>query len=71
MLNNETINITNRQRTIATSTSAVIINNRITIPDTIEFRPAKSSTNIIFFGVHRNIFNALRHIDPTLTIITF
>ena len=59
------------KRTIAISIAVVIINDRITTPVTIEFRPAKSSSNMNVFEAYYNILNVLKHIDSTLKIITF
>ena len=59
------------QRTIEVATVAVIVNNRITIPITLQIRPSRGSTNLNVLKVHQNIFSAMKLIDPTLKIITF
>ena len=59
------------QRTIEVATAAVIVNNRITTPVTLQLRPFKGSTNLNVLKAHKNIFSAMKLIDPTLKIITF
>ena len=64
-------NNTMTQRTIEVATAAVIVNNRITTPVTLQLRPFKGSTNLNVLKAHKNIFSAMKLIDPTLKIITF
>ena len=64
-------NITMTQRTIEVGTSAVILNNIIIIPVTLQLRPSKGSTNLNVLKAHQNIFSAIKLIDPTLKPITF
>ena len=59
------------QRTIEVASAAVIINNRITTPVTLQIRPKSGKSSIEIAQVHRNIFHAMKMIDPTLKIITF
>ena len=59
------------QRTIEVATAAVIVNNRITTPITLQLRPSRGSTNLNVLKAHQNIFSAMKLIDPTLKIITF
>ena len=59
------------QRIIERATAVVIINIRITTPVTLQLRPAKGSTNLNVLKAHKNIFSAMKLIDPTLKIITF
>ena len=63
-------NNTMTQRTIEISTAAVIMNHRITTPDTLQLRPSKGSTNLNVLKSHKNIFSAMKLIDPTLKLIT-
>ena len=64
-------NDTMTQRTIEVATAAVIVNHRITTPVTLQLRPSKRSTNLNVLKVHKNIFSAMKLIDPTLKLITF
>ena len=64
-------NNTMTQPTIEVATAAVIVNNRITTPVTLQIRPTKGSTNINVLKAHQKIFSAMKLIDPTLKIITF
>ena len=65
-------NNTMTQRTIEVATAAVIINNRITTPITLQLRPSRGSTNLNVLKAYQNIFSAMKLIDPTtLEIITF
>jgi len=64
-------NNTMTQRTIEIATAAVIVNNRITTPVTLQLRPSKGSTNLNVLKAHKNIFSAMKLIDPTLKLITF
>ena len=59
------------QRTIEVVTAAVIVNNRITTPVTLQLRPSKGSTNLNVVKAHQNIFSAMKRIDPTLKSILF
>ena len=59
------------QRTIEVASAAVILNNRITTPVTLQIRPKSGKSSIKIARVHRNIFHAMKIIDPTLKIITF
>ena len=59
------------QRTIEVASAAVIINNRITTPVTLQIRPKSGKSSIEIAQIHRNIFHAMKMIDPTLKIITF
>ena len=51
--------------------AAVIVNNIITTPITLQLRPSRGSTNLNVLKVHQHIFSAMKLIDPTLKIITF
>ena len=64
-------NNTMTQPTIEVATAAVIVNNRITTPVTLQIRPTKGSTNINVLKAHQKIFSAMKLIDPTPKIITF
>ena len=64
-------NVTMTQRTIEVATAAVIVNHRITTPVTLQLRPSKGSTNLNVLKGHKNIFSAMKLIDPTLKLITF
>ena len=64
-------NNTTTQRAIEVATAAVIVNNRITTPISLQLRPSRGSTNLNVTKAHQNIFSAIKHIDPTLKIITF
>ena len=64
-------NDTMTQRTIEVATAAVIVNHRITTPVTLQLRPSKGSTNLNVLKAHKNIFSAMKLIDPTLKLITF
>ena len=59
------------QITIEVASTAVIINNRITTPATLQIRPKNGKSSIEIAQVHLNIFHAMQIIDPTLKIITF
>ena len=59
------------QRTIEIATATVIVNHRITTPVTLQLRPYKGSTNLNALKAHKNIFSAMKLIDPTLKFITF
>ena len=59
---NETANRTMTQR--------IIVNNRITPQLTLEFCPSHGSSKMNAFEAYLHIFNILKYIDPTLTIIT-
>ena len=64
-------NITMTQRTIEIETAVVIVNHRITTLVTLQLRPSKGSTHLNVLKAHKNIFSAMKLIDPTLKIITF
>ena len=64
-------NNTMTQRTIEIATAAVIVNNRIITPVTLQLRPSKGSTTLNVLKTHKNIFSAMKLIDPTLKLITF
>ena len=64
-------NNTMTQRTIEIATTAVIVNNRITTQVTLQLRPSKGSTTLNVLKAHKNIFSAMKLIDPTLKLITF
>ena len=64
-------NNTMTQRTIEIATAVVIVNNRITTPFTLQLRPSKGSTTLNVLKAHKNIFSAMKLIDPTLKLITF
>ena len=64
-------NNTITQRTIKIATAAVIVNHRIKTPTTLQLRPSKESTNLIVLKAHKNIFSAMKVIDPTFKLITF
>ena len=64
-------NNTMTQRTIEIATAVVIVNNRITTPVTLQLRPSKGSTTLNVLKAHKNIFSAMKLIDPTLKLITF
>ena len=64
-------NNTMTQKTIEVATAAVIVNNIITTPITLQLRPSRGSTNLNVLKVHQHIFSAMKLIDPTLKIITF
>ena len=59
------------QITIEIATVAVVVNRRITTPVTLQLRPSKESTNLNVLKAHKNIFSAMKLIDPTLKLITF
>ena len=59
------------QRTIKIATAAVIVNHRIKTPTTLQLRPSKESTNLNVLKSHKNIFSAMKVIDPTFKLITF
>ena len=65
------VNNTMTQRTIEIATAAVIVNNRIITPVTFLLRPSKGSTTLNVLKTHKNIFSAMKLIDPTLKLITF
>ena len=54
------------QRTIEVASAAVIINNRIATPVTLQIRPKSGKSSIEIIQVHRNIFHAMKMIDPPL-----
>jgi len=64
-------NNTMTQRTIEIATAVVVVNHRITTPVTLQLRPSKGSTNLNVLKAHKNIFSAMKLIDPTLKLITF
>ena len=64
-------NNTMTQRTIEIATAAVIVNHRITTPVILQLRPSKGSTNLNVLKAHKNIFSAMKLINPTLKLITF
>ena len=64
-------NNTMTQRTIEIATAVVIVNHRITTPVTLQLRPSKGSTNLNVLKAHKNIFSAMKLINPTLKLITF
>ena len=64
-------NNTMTQRKIEVATAAVIVNNIITTPVTLQFRPSEDSTNLNALKAHQNIFSGMKLIDSTLKIITF
>ena len=47
------------QRTIEVTSTAVIVNNRITIPATLQLRPTTGSTNLNVAQTYRNVFAAM------------
>ena len=59
------------QRTIETATAVIIINNIITTPVTLQLRPSKGSNNLNVLKVQKNIFSAMKLIEPTLKLTTF
>ena len=59
------------QRTIEIETAVVIVNHRITTLVTLQLRPSKGSTHLNVLKAHKNIFSAMKLIDPTLKLITF
>ena len=64
-------NNTMTQQTIEIATAAVIVNNRIITPVTLQLRPIKGSTNLNVLKAHKNIFSAMKLIDYILKLITF
>ena len=48
------------QRTIEVATAAVIVNNRITTPVTLQLRPSKGNTNMNVLKAHQNIFSVMK-----------
>ena len=64
-------NNTMTQRKIEVATAVVIVNNIITTPVTLQFRPSEDSTNLNALKAHQNIFSGMKLIDSTLKIITF
>ena len=64
-------NITMTQRTIEIETAVVIVNHQITTLVTLQLRPSKGSTHLDVLKAHKNIFSAMKLIDPTLKLITF
>ena len=64
-------NNTMTQRTIEIATTVVIVDHRITTPMTLQLRPSKGSTNLNVLKSHKNIFSAMKLIDPTTKLITF
>ena len=59
------------QRTIEIATAKAIVNNRFTTPVTLQLRSPKGSTNLNILKEHKNIFSAMKLVDPTVNIITF
>ena len=59
------------QRTIEIVTATVIVNRRITTLVTLQLRHSKGSTHLNVLKSHKNIFSAMKLIDPTLKLITF
>ena len=60
-----------RQRTIDRATAVVIVNNRITTLITLRLRPTKGSTILNVLKSHKNIFSAMKFIEPRLKLIAF
>ena len=58
------------KRTTEIATVVVIINNRNTIPVTLQLRTFKGSTNLNVLRAYNNIFSAMKLIDSTLKWIT-
>ena len=58
------------QRIIDISTTAVRINKIFTTLVTLESRPSKDTSNLNVAQTHRNIFMALKLIEPTLKFLT-
>ena len=65
------VNNTMTQRTFEVATVAVIVNNRITTPVTLQLRPSNGNMHQNLLKMHQNIFSAIKLIKPTLKIITF
>ena len=59
------------QRTIEITTTAVIINNRVTTLVKLELWPSKGCTHLNVLKVHKHIFSAMNLINITLKLITF
>ena len=64
-------NSTKSQRTIESATVVVIINDKITTSVTLHLRHSKCSTNLNVLKAHKNIFSAIKLIDPTIKLIAF
>ena len=58
------------QRKIDNATTVVTINKRITTQVTLEICPANGVSNMNVAQAHRNIFIAIKLIEPTVKIIT-
>ena len=58
------------QRTIEIVTATVIVNRRITTLVTLQLRHFKGSTHLNVLKSHKNIFSAMKLIDPTNMFIT-
>lgn len=69
--NHHTKGVDITQRTIEVAIAVVINNNRITTPVTFQFRPPSNSSKFSISRAHRNIFEALKLLDPTLKFDTF
>ena len=69
---NENMNEENQQanRTLQISTTAVIVNKRITTPVTLENRPKHGSSYLNIVQAHRNIFISMKKKDFSLKLIT-
>ena len=61
---------TKTQRTIDIAIAVVRINKRFTTPVTLEIRPSNGASNLNVAQAHRNIFMALKLIEPTVNFIT-
>lgn len=57
-------------RTLQISTTAVIVNKRITTPVTLENRPKHGSSYLNIVQAHRNIFISMKKKDFSLKLIT-
>ena len=59
------------QRTIEVATVAVIVNSKVTTPVTLQIKPKNEKANTKIAQIHRNIFYAMKMIEPTQEVITF
>ena len=57
-------------RRIAHATTATVINNRFTTKCTLDIRPEKPNSIINSSKIHQKIFEAIKHIDESVAIIT-
>ena len=64
-------NNTMTEQTIEITTAAVIVIKIITTPVTLQLRLIKGSMNLNILKAHKNIFLAMKLIDPTLKPNTF